>query len=100
MTLTGPGGSGKTRLAVGVAQQVKDTFPDGVYFVPLAAATTTEAMWSGIAETLGVPTEQRTPPQLFGHLAQRAALVVLDNLEQLRHRRHRGGRAADPGTRT
>ena len=40
VTLTGPGGSGKSRLAVGLAEQLLADYPDGVFFVPLAAATT------------------------------------------------------------
>ena len=83
VTLTGPGGSGKTRLAIGVAQALVERFADGVFFVDLATATTGEAMWNGIAETLGVAAEQRTPPGLFAQLAHRSALLVLDNLEQL-----------------
>jgi predicted ATPase len=61
---------------------VKD-FPDGVYFVPLAAVTSTEVMWTAIAETLDVPPEGRIPPGFFTHVAHRSALLVLDNLEQL-----------------
>ncbi len=81
--LTGPGGSGKTRLAVGLAQRLATAFPDGVYFVDLATTTTADAMWSGIAESLGVPVGLRTSPGLFAQLAHRSALVLLDNLEQL-----------------
>ena len=44
VTLTGPGGSGKTRLAIEAAREVVGGFPDGVYFVPLAAITTAEVM--------------------------------------------------------
>ncbi len=83
VTLTGPGGSGKTRLAIGVAQQLVDAFPDGVYFVPLAAVTAAEMMWTSLAEALDVPPEARIPPSLFAHVAHRRALLVLDNLEQL-----------------
>ncbi len=83
VTLTGPGGSGKTRLATELAARQVTSFPDGVYFVPLAAATSSQAMWSGIAETLDVPLAERQLPELLGHLRYRAALLVLDNLEQL-----------------
>jgi predicted ATPase len=83
VTLTGPGGSGKTRLAIAVAHRLVPAFPDGVYFVPLAPVTTPDAMWTSIAETLDVPPEARTPPLLFAHVAHSQALVVLDNLEQL-----------------
>jgi predicted ATPase/class 3 adenylate cyclase len=83
VTLTGPGGCGKTRLAIGVAEQVAAHFPDGLFFVPLAATAAAEAMWTSIAEALDVPPEARTPPGLFSHVAHRSALLVLDNLEQV-----------------
>jgi predicted ATPase/class 3 adenylate cyclase len=83
VTLTGPGGSGKTRLAIGVAQTVAERFLDGAYFVPLAAATTAEVMWTTIGEVLDVPAQERMPPGLFTHVAHRSTLLVLDNLEQV-----------------
>jgi len=83
VTLTGPGGSGKTRLAIGVAAGLVNHYPDGVFFVPLAAVTTPEVMWTTIAQVLDVPPDARTPPAFFTHVAQRRALFVLDNLEQL-----------------
>lgn len=83
VTLTGPGGSGKTRLAIGVAANLVEAFPEGVYFVPLATATTTDVMWTTIAEVLDVPPGGRMPPGFFDHVAHRSALFVLDNLEQL-----------------
>jgi len=83
VTLTGPGGSGKTRLAIALAQELVESFPDGVYFVPLAAVTDADVMWTDIAEVLDVPSEARTPPELFTYVAHRSALFVLDNLEQV-----------------
>lgn len=83
VTLTGPGGSGKTRLAIAVAQGLVERFPDGVFFVPLAAVTTSDVMWTSIAEVLDVPPEGRVPPGFFHHVAHRTALFVLDNLEQI-----------------
>ncbi|TDW15492.1 putative ATPase [Kribbella kalugense] len=77
VTLTGPGGSGKTRLAIGAASKV--TGP--VYFVPLAAATSESVLWTTIAEVLDVPPRERG--RIVGYLAQRTLLLVLDNLEQL-----------------
>ena len=81
VTLTGPGGSGKTRLAVGVAGGVTSRFPGGVYFVPLASVTSEQVMWTSIAEVLDVPPRERG--RIVGYLAQRRLLLVLDNLEQL-----------------
>ena len=83
VTLTGPGGTGKTRLAVGLADRVVGEFPDGVYFVPLATVTTAELMWAAMGEVLDVPPNGWAPPGFFAHVAQRSALVVLDNLEQV-----------------
>jgi predicted ATPase/class 3 adenylate cyclase len=83
VTLTGPGGTGKTRLGVAVAQQLVTRFPDGVFFVPLATVTTADVMWTSMAEVLDVPPEDRIPTKFFDHVAHRTALLVLDNLEQV-----------------
>jgi predicted ATPase/class 3 adenylate cyclase len=83
VTLTGPGGSGKTRLAISAAAQLKTDYPDGVYFVPLAAVHTAEVMWTSIAEVLDLGHRERTPAGLMAHLARHSLLLVLDNLEQL-----------------
>jgi len=83
VTLTGPGGSGKTRLAIALAQELVERFPDGVFFVPMAAANDADVMWASIAEVLDVPPEGRIPPGFLDHVAHRNALFVLDNLEQI-----------------
>jgi class 3 adenylate cyclase len=83
VTLTGPGGSGKTRLAIAVADLLGASRADGVYFVPLATATTADVMWSTIAESLGIPGESRAPPTFFEHITHRDMMLILDNLEQL-----------------
>lgn len=83
VALTGSGGSGKTRLAIGVARRMMEAFPDGVYFVALAAVTTPEVMWTSIAEVLDLPPDARNPAGIFAHVEHRSALFVLDNLEQL-----------------
>jgi predicted ATPase/class 3 adenylate cyclase len=83
ITLTGPGGVGKTRLALAVADSLGHRFRDGVYFVPLAPVTAAAVMWTTIAERLGVPGDSRSPPAFFEHVADRQALLLLDNLEQL-----------------
>ena len=83
VTLTGPGGSGKTRLAIAAADLLGPTRADGVYFVALAGANTADVVWSTIAESLGIPGEGRAPPTFFEHIRSRDMLLILDNLEQL-----------------
>ena len=85
VTLTGPGGSGKTRLALGVARAVRDRFPHGSWFVDLAAVRDAALLESSIASTLGVreSADRGMGEALRTHLRDRAVLLVLDNLEQL-----------------
>jgi predicted ATPase/class 3 adenylate cyclase len=85
LTLTGPGGTGKTRLSLQVAAGVMDQFPDGVYFVPLAAVHDPELVPSAIAQALSIQsTGKRRPIEaLVDHLKDRRTLLVLDNFEQL-----------------
>ncbi|HZC32142.1 MAG TPA: adenylate/guanylate cyclase domain-containing protein [Candidatus Bathyarchaeia archaeon] len=85
VTLTGPGGSGKTRLALGVARTVADRFPHGVWFVDLAALGDPALLESAIATTLGIreSPERSIAEILRAHLRDRTVLLLLDNLEQL-----------------
>src|SRR5829696_353511 len=83
LTLTGPGGSGKTRLGIAVAQASVQRFPDGVFFIPLAAVATLEVMWTTIGEAVDAPAQGPVPQDLFAYLGNRSALLVLDNLEQI-----------------
>ena len=85
LTLTGPGGSGKTRLALQAAADLLDSFPDGVFFVPLAAVADAGLAPASIATTLGIrETGGQTPrEQLLATLAEKRMLLILDNLEQL-----------------
>jgi predicted ATPase/DNA-binding SARP family transcriptional activator len=78
VTLTGPGGVGKTRLALQVALEVVAYFPDGVWFVSLAALRDPDLVLSTVAQTLG-----KEPQTLEQHLRGRQVLLVLDNFEQL-----------------
>src|SRR5713226_7228447 len=62
VTVTGPGGIGKTRLGLQVAGEVVDCFPSGVYFVPLAPISDPGLIASIIAQTLGVRETGGVPP--------------------------------------
>ncbi|HET9591207.1 MAG TPA: tetratricopeptide repeat protein [Anaerolineales bacterium] len=85
LTLTGPGGSGKTRLALQVASELVDDFHDGVFFAALAPVTDPGLVASTIAQTLGV-TETAGQPiveTLKDYLQSRTLLLLLDNFEQV-----------------
>jgi predicted ATPase/class 3 adenylate cyclase len=77
LTLTGAGGSGKTRLALQVAAELVDEFKDGVFWVPLAALRDPKLVLPTIAQTLGAKVE------LAEHVAEKRLLLLLDNLEHL-----------------
>jgi predicted ATPase/class 3 adenylate cyclase len=85
LTLTGPGGTGKTRLSLQIAADVMDGFPDGVYFVPLASVQDPELVPSAIAQALAISTtgSRRPIDALLDHLRDKRTLLVLDNFEQL-----------------
>jgi predicted ATPase/class 3 adenylate cyclase len=83
VTLTGPGGTGKTRLAIAVARQVAERFADGAFFVSLATLTSAEFLWGSIGEVLSLPPDGRSPPAFFEHVAPMSAVFLLDNLEQM-----------------
>jgi predicted ATPase/DNA-binding XRE family transcriptional regulator len=85
LTLTGPGGVGKTRLGLEVARQVLDRFDDGVCFVALAPISEPTLVPQAIAHELGVRlgAGQSTAGALGQHLRQRQQLLLLDNFERL-----------------
>jgi predicted ATPase/class 3 adenylate cyclase len=85
LTLTGPGGTGKTRLALQAAAEVLDDFADGVFFVPLASLTDPELVLPTLATTLGIREEGGQPlrERLRDFLAAKQLLLVLDNFEHL-----------------
>jgi len=83
VTLTGTGGVGKTRLSLATAASLDQEFPHGVFFVALAAVRDAGVMWKTIADTLDVTGDEPAAEAVTGYLADRRALLVLDNLEQL-----------------
>ena len=85
VTLTGPGGVGKTRLALEAARQAADGFADGVGFVGLAPIHDPALVLSAIAQAQGVPDAANQPPdeRLAAVLRERELLLLLDNFEQV-----------------
>jgi predicted ATPase len=84
LTLTGAGGSGKTRLALAAASRLADNFPHGVFFVPLEHVREASVVVPAISRALGV---DAPPDELEGAIARRLGdrrvLLVLDNFEQV-----------------
>src|SRR6266511_147544 len=85
VTLTGAGGAGKTRLAIEVAGQLLDAFPDGVWLVELAALSDAQLVPKAVAQALGLNEHPSKPviETLNDYLASKRALLVLDNAEHL-----------------
>lgn len=85
LTLTGPGGIGKTRLALEVAEAAGNLFPDGVVFVELAAVSRPNLVLSAISRELGlrVVAGRDLRAQLHAHLQAKRLLLVIDNLEHV-----------------
>jgi predicted ATPase/DNA-binding SARP family transcriptional activator len=85
LTLTGAGGSGKTRLALAVAQDLLEVFEDGVWWVGLASLSDPNLVPQALASALGVreAPERLLTDALIEHLKPRKALIVLDNCEHL-----------------
>ena len=104
LTLVGPGGIGKTRLAIEAAWQVKETegndpveFAHGVYFIPLDSLSSVDFLVSTLADALGFSFYSGSDPaaQLLNYLREKAMLLVLDNLEHLLSTPAAGPNAAD-----
>jgi predicted ATPase/DNA-binding CsgD family transcriptional regulator/Tfp pilus assembly protein PilF len=85
LTLAGPGGVGKTRLAIEIARRAQADFPGGVVFVPLQPVRISDDLESAIAAALELPLHGGAPAseQLASHLATQSILLVLDNFEHL-----------------
>lgn len=83
LTLSGPGGIGKTRLALHLAQTVTADFPDGVHFIDLAALTDHALVPHAIAAGVGLTAAEPIEDELAAYFAPRAALLILDNFEHL-----------------
>jgi predicted ATPase/class 3 adenylate cyclase len=85
VTLTGPGGTGKTRLALEVAREALAGFTDGVFFVDLSPVNDANLVPSAIAASLGLRAESERPmiDTLGDYLQEKELLLVLDNFEHL-----------------
>ena len=85
VTLTGPGGIGKTRLALQVATELHDAYPDGVWFIALADLRQPTHVITEIATVLGLPLKstQDVMEQVVSYLLGKTLLLVLDNFEHL-----------------
>jgi predicted ATPase/DNA-binding SARP family transcriptional activator len=86
LTLTGPGGTGKTRLSIQAASEVGKEFPDGVFFAPLASLQSADALVPSIAKALDFSfyrEEERPRQQLLNYLREKRLLLILDNFEHL-----------------
>lgn len=85
ITLTGTGGVGKTRLALQVAEALRDAFPQGVYLVELAPLADPAHLPAAVAAALGLSdrASRALPDQLADYLADRRVLLILDNCEHL-----------------
>jgi predicted ATPase/class 3 adenylate cyclase/DNA-binding CsgD family transcriptional regulator len=85
VTLTGPGGTGKTRLAMQVAEELNDLFADGIYFVDLAPISDPALVIAAIAQSLGIREVggQQLLERLKDELQRKLMLLLLDNFEQV-----------------
>jgi predicted ATPase/class 3 adenylate cyclase len=86
VTLTGVGGSGKTRLAIEVGRLLSEQYPDGVWFTDLAVVTDPDGVADAVARSLGLVDSGQLEDQLAriaSHVASRTMLCILDNCEHL-----------------
>jgi predicted ATPase/class 3 adenylate cyclase len=83
LTLSGTGGTGKTRLALQLATDVLGDFPDGVHFVPLAALREADLVLPAIAQSFEVNEGENLGGRLVEAIGSRQLLLILDNFEQV-----------------
>jgi non-specific serine/threonine protein kinase len=85
LALTGPGGTGKTRLALAVLERLWDEFPEGAWFVSLAPLQDSSLVIPAVIVELGIVEHPEYSPlqRLIAHLTDRRSLLVLDNLEHV-----------------
>ncbi len=85
VTITGPGGVGKTRLSIALAEAVQLSFPDGIVFVSLAELREPALLASTILQAIRIPlsSSQNHVSQLLAYFKDKALLLILDNFEHL-----------------
>jgi DNA-binding SARP family transcriptional activator len=85
LSLVGPGGAGKTRLALALAEAVRGDFADGIFFAPLAAVTSPDLILPALARALNLSLHAERPlaAQLYAYLENREVLLICDNFEHL-----------------
>ncbi len=83
VTITGPAGIGKTRLAIEIGQQLEHDFPDGVAFAGLETVTSADSVLAEVVHALGLPTHVTTPRQIGATLEDAQMLLIADNFEHV-----------------